>query len=100
MIESALATNPSAAVLDIDLGNEPSLTVDSLIALCEKNNMAKRCHFTHNGMKFVLFIPVVDPTSAAYQQCKALLDAEEGKQAGPIRLSLLFKPVGFDCLGE
>ncbi len=100
MIESALAAAPGVTVLDIDLGNDPSLTVDSLIALCEKNNVAKRCHFTHNGMKFVLFIPVVDPTSAAYQQCKALLDAEEGKQAGPIRLSQLFKPVGFDCLGE
>ncbi len=100
MIESALAAAPDATVLDINLGNDPSLTADSLIALCEKNNVAKSCHFTHKGMKFVLFIPAVDPTSAAYQQCKALLDAEEGKQAGPIRLSLLFKPVGFNCLGE
>ena len=100
MIESALAAAPEATILDIDFGNDPSLTVDSLIALCEKNNVVKRCHFTHNGMKFVLFIPVIDPTSAAYQQCKALLDAEEGKQAGPIRLSHIFKPVGFNCLGE
>ena len=100
MIESALAANPTETVLDADLGNDPSLTVDSLIALCEKNNVAKRCHFTHNGMKFVLFVPVVDPTSASYQQCKALLDAEPGKQAGPIRLSLLFAPVGFSLSGE
>ena len=100
MIESALAANPTETVLDVDLGNDPSLTADSLIALCEKNNVAKRCHFTHNGMKFVLFVPVVDPTSATYQQCKALLDAEPGKQAGPIRLSQLFAPVGFSLSGE
>ena len=100
MIESALAANPTETVLDVDLGNDPSLTADSLIALCEKNNVAKRCHFTHNGMKFVLFVPVVDSTSATYQQCKALLDAEPGKQAGPIRLSQLFAPVGFSLSGE
>ena len=100
MIESALAANPDTTVLDIDLGNDPSLTADSLIALCEKNNVAKRCHFTHNGMKFVLFVPVVDPTSATYQQCKVLLDAEPDKQAGPIRLSQLFAPVGFSLSGE
>ena len=100
MIESALAANPTETVLDVDLGNDPSLTADSLIALCEKNNVAKRCHFTHNGMKFVLFVPVVDPTSATYQQCKALLDSEPGKQAGPIRLSQLFAQVGFSLSGE
>ena len=100
MIESALAANPNATVLDLDLGNDPSFTADTLIALCEKSSVAKRCHFTHNGIKSILFIPVIDPTSAAYQQCKALLDLEPGKQAGPIRLSQLFKPVGFDCLGE
>ena len=100
MNESALAANATETVLDIDLGNDPSLTADSLIALCEKNNVVKRCHFTHNGMKFVLFIPVADPTSATYQQCKALLDAEPGKQVGPIRLSQLFAPVGFSLSGE
>lgn len=100
MIESALAANPGATVLDLDLGNDPSFTADTLIALCEKNSVAKNCHFTHNGEKFVLFIPVIDPTSAAYQQCKALLDAEEGKQAGPIRLSYLFAPVKFSLSQE
>ena len=100
LIETALAADPTATVLNIDLGNDPSLTADTIVALCEKNDVAKRCHFTHNGMKFVLFIPVVDPTSATYQQCKALLDAEPGKQAGPIRLSQLFAPVGFSLSGE
>ncbi len=99
MIESALAANPDATVLDIDLGNDPSLDADAVLALCDIK-IAKRCHFTHNGMKFVLFVPVVDTDSASFKQCLALIDAEEGKQAGPIRLSLLFKPVGFDCLGE
>ncbi|MCR5734023.1 MAG: hypothetical protein K6G22_05370 [Lachnospiraceae bacterium] len=95
MIESALAANPGATVLDIDLGNDPSLNVEAIIALCEKINIAKRCHFTHNGIKSILFIPVIDPTSAEYKQCKALLDAEPGKQAGPIRLSQIFAPVRF-----
>ncbi|MCR5734602.1 MAG: hypothetical protein K6G22_08360 [Lachnospiraceae bacterium] len=95
MIESALAANPGATVIDIDLGNDPSFTADTLIALCEMNIVAKNCHFTHNGIKSILFIPVIDPTSAAYKQCKALLDEEPGKQAGPIRLYQIFAPVGF-----
>lgn len=100
MIESAQAVNPTASVLDVNFGNASSLTADSLIALCEKNQVAKRIHFTHNGMKFVLFVPAVDPTSASYQMCKALLDAEPGKQANPIRLSQIFASVGFSISGE
>ena len=100
MIESALAVNPTASVLDVSFGNASSLTADSLIALCEKNQVAKRIHFTHNGTKHVLFVPEVDPTSASYQMCKALLDAEPGKQANPIRLSQIFASVGFSTSGE
>ena len=100
ILESALAENPTASVLDVNFGNASSFTADSLIALCEKNQVDKRIHFTHNGMKYVLFVPAVDPTSASYQQCKALLDAEPGKKADPIRLSKLFAPVGFSISGE
>ncbi|MBR3644113.1 MAG: hypothetical protein IKN57_11450, partial [Parasporobacterium sp.] len=99
MIESALAANPDATVLDIDLGNDPSLDADAVLALCDIK-IAKRCHFTHNGIKFVLFVPVVDTDSASFKQCLALIDAEEGKQAGPIRLSYLFAPVKFSLSQE
>lgn len=100
MIESALAESLAKAngtaitVIDLYLGNDPSLTADAILALCS-GTVAKRCHFTHNGQNFILFVPVMDTTSAAYQQCLALMDAEPGKQAGPIRLSQLFAPVGF-----
>ncbi len=99
MIESALADSLARAngapvtVIDLYLGNDPSLTADAVVALCS-GSVAKRCHFTHNGQKFVLFVPVIDTTSVTFQQCLALLDAEPGKQAGPIRLSQILAPVG------
>ncbi len=98
MIESALAESLASGapvtVIDLYLGNDPSLTADAVVALCG-GDVAKRCHFTHNGQKFILFVPVMDTTSAAYLQCLALMDAEPGKQAGPIRLSQIFAPAGF-----
>lgn len=105
MIESALAESLAQAngaavtVIDLYLGNDPSLTADAVVALCG-GNVAKRCHFTHNGQKFILFVPVMDTTSTAYQQCLVLLDAEPGKQAGPIRLSQIFAGVGVSLSQE
>ena len=99
LIESVLAESfakangASVTVIDLYLGNDPSLTADAVAALCT-GSVAKRCHFTHNGQKSVLFVPVIDTTSIAYQQSLTLLDAEPGKQAGPIRLSQIFAPIG------
>lgn len=99
MIESAMAESLAKAngapvtIIDLYFGNDPSLTADAVVALCT-GSVAKRCHFTHNGQNFVLFVPVIDTTSVTFQQCLALLDEEPGKQAGPIRLSQILAPVG------
>lgn len=99
MIESSLAASLAAAnetaitAVDLDLGNDPSLTADAAVAFCG-GNVAKRYYFTYNRQRFALYVPVIDMTSMAYLQCLALLEAEPGKQAGLIRLSQLFAPLG------
>lgn len=80
-------------VIDLNLGAEPNLSADAVFALFD-GNIAKMCHFTHNGQNYVLFIPVVDTASAAFAQCLAILNAEPNGMAGPIRLSQIFAPVG------
>ena len=58
------------------------------------------CHFTHNGKKYVLIIPVFDKESPIYKLCLELLAQEPGGTAGPIKLSQIFAPVGFDLKEE
>lgn len=105
MIESAVAeslvkaNSAPVTIIDLNPGNDPSLTADAVVALCT-GSVVKRFHFTHNGQNFVLFVPVIDTTSVTFQQCLALLDAEPGKQAGPIRLSQIFAPVGVSVSQE
>lgn len=80
-------------VIDLNLGAEPNLSADTVFALFA-GNTAKMCRFTHNGQNYVLIIPVVDTGSAEFAQCLATLNAEPNGMAGPIRLSLIFAPVG------
>jgi hypothetical protein len=104
-IESALAESLAVAngkavtVIDLEFGNDPSFTADAVMALCN-GRVAKRVHFTHNGKKYVLFVPVMDTTSTAYSQCLASLNAESGRQAGPLRLAQIFAPVGLTVSRE
>ena len=99
-IANALTINPGATSVSLDLGNDPSLGVDAIRALCEGNSVVKECHFTHDGRKFVLIIPVVDKESPIYKLCLELLAQEPGGTAGPIKLSQIFAPVGFDLKEE
>ena len=99
-ITNALAIDPGATSVNLDLGTDPSLGVDAIRALCEGNSVVKECHFTHDGKKFVLIIPVVDKESPIYKLCLELLAQEPGGTAGPIKLSQIFAPVGFDLKEE
>ena len=94
--------NKNATVLDIDLGNEPSLTSDHLTALLEstrnRNLFAKRCHFTHNGKKYVLFVPA--KLDDKIRELAGKFITEPHRQAGPMRLAELFADYGFKLIEE
>ena len=89
-------------VVDIDLGNEPSLTTGHLIALLEstkqRNLFDKRCHFTHKGKKYMLFVPA--KLNNIIPELDHKLYDEPYQQAGPMRLAELFVDFGFELLEE
>ncbi len=97
--KNTIVNGEAVTVIDLEFGNDPSFTADAVMALCG-GSVAKRVHFTHDGKKYVLFVPVIDTASTAYSQCLALLNSEPGKQAGPIRLAQIFAPVGMDVPQE
>ncbi|MCR5594720.1 MAG: hypothetical protein K6G12_02640 [Lachnospiraceae bacterium] len=94
--------NTNENVVDIDLGNEPSLTINHLIALLENTEQrdlfAKRCHFTHKGRRYVLFVPanLDDKIPELFNE----LYHEPNHQAGPMRLAQLFLKFGFELSEE
>ena len=93
------SNSQQVTVMDIDLGDDPSLDADAIKELCA-GGVAKRCHFTHDGKKYMLYVPVVDLGSTTFANCLALLADEPGGSAGPIKVSQIFAPCGFSVSEE